>query len=428
MTDRRAPIVAFVTDAIYPYHNGGKEMRYYELIRRLARRAEVHVYTMRWWAGPRTLVKEGISYHAICPRLDLYAGGRRSLSEALLFGLACLRLIGYGFDVIEADQIPFSQIFILRLIATIRRKPLVITWHEVWDESYWRQYFPLFGWAAWLISRLAMHLPDHIIAASPQTAERLEATLGEHPSITVAPNGIDFDVIRGVQPASDVTDIVFVGRLIAHKRIDMLLDAVAALHADGMSLTCRIIGNGPERDQLHAQVRALRLEGAVDFRHDVRGEKDIYALLKAARIFVFPSCREGFGIAVLEAIACGLPVVTTTAPDNLSRFLVARSAHGVVCEPSALSIAAAVKSVLTDPGWTPSGDPDGQDSWIMSYSWDAIADQVAKGLLPASSVPLTRPPSTTDGPQRRLQVRNLFSRPAGPRAHPGAAAHRWQHD
>jgi Glycosyl transferases group 1 len=342
MTDRRAPIVAFVTDAIYPYHNGGKEMRYYELIRRLARRAEVHVYTMRWWAGPRTLVKEGISYHAICPRLDLYAGGRRSLSEALLFGLACLRLIGYGFDVIEADQIPFSQIFILRLIATIRHKPLVIT------------------------------------------------------------------------------DIVFVGRLIAHKRIDMLLDAVAALHADGMSLTCRIIGNGPERDQLHAQVRALRLEGAVDFRHDVRGEKDIYALLKAARIFVFPSCREGFGIAVLEAIACGLPVVTTTAPDNLSRFLVARSAHGVVCEPSALSIAAAVKSVLTDPGWTPSGDPDGQDSWIMSYSWDAIADQVAKGLLPASSVPLTRPPSTTDGPQRRLQVRNLFSRPAGPRSPEGS--------
>jgi hypothetical protein len=46
-------VVAMVSDAIHPYHRGGKELRYYELTRRLAGRADIHVYTMNWWNGPR---------------------------------------------------------------------------------------------------------------------------------------------------------------------------------------------------------------------------------------------------------------------------------------------------------------------------------------------------------------------------------------
>ena len=72
------------------------------------------------------------------------------------------------------------------------------------------------------------------------------------------------------------------------------------------------------REALHAQAQRLGIEAAIDFRHDVWEQKDVYALMKAARVAVFPTSREGFGIAVLEAIACGLPVVTTSAPDNLA--------------------------------------------------------------------------------------------------------------
>jgi hypothetical protein len=55
---------------------------------------------------------------------------------------------------------------------------------------------------------------------------------------------------------------------------------------------------------------------------------------------------RGFGIAVLEALACGVPVVTTSAPDNLARHLVARSVHGTICDSSAPAIAAAIKVLL----------------------------------------------------------------------------------
>ena len=377
MTRHRHPVIAFVSDAIYPYHRGGKELRYHELARRMAGRADVHVYTMRWWAGPRVRTADSVTFHAISPLIPLYTGGRRSMRQAVLFALACLRLLGCRFDVLEADHMPYLQIFVLRLVATLRRKRFVVTWHEVWDRDYWRQYLGPAGLAAWFTQCLAMRLPDHIIAASPQTADRLRAILGARASITVAPNGIDLDAVGGCRPDPAATDLVVVSRLVEHKRVGMLLDAVALLHAQGMPVTCRVIGDGPERAALRAQARALGVDHAVEFRHDVAEQQEVYALMKAAKVFVFPSAREGFGISVLEALACGLTVVTTSAPDNLARHLAERSEHGVVCEPSTEAVAETARRVLTGLDQRPGRERRGTDPWLADYDWDTMTDRVA---------------------------------------------------
>ena len=57
---RMRPVIALVVDAIFPYHFGGREIRYFELTQRLADRATIHVYTMNWWRGPRTISDRGI--------------------------------------------------------------------------------------------------------------------------------------------------------------------------------------------------------------------------------------------------------------------------------------------------------------------------------------------------------------------------------
>ncbi len=298
MTKR--PAVALVCDVIHPYSHGGREIRYHELSRRLAQRADIHIFTMHWWPGPRVRAEGGVTYHAISALFPLYKGNRRSLKQALLFALACLRLLRYRFDVLEADHIPYFQLFVLRAVATLKRKPFIVTWHEVWSRAYWRQYLGWAGWAAWLAEGLAMRLPDHIIAASPGTAERLRKRLGGRASITVAPNGLDFDSIRSAYPDAGGSDLVAVGRLLDHKRTDMLLNVVALLHADGIPVTCLIIGDGPEREALHQQAEALGIAHGVDFRHGVGEQKEVYALVKGSQAFVSLSEREGFGIAVLR--------------------------------------------------------------------------------------------------------------------------------
>jgi glycosyltransferase involved in cell wall biosynthesis len=368
--------VAIVSDAVHPYHRGGKELRYYELTQRLADRVDVDVYTMHWWDGAPVRNEGGVTFHAISPLVPLYVNERRSLFQAFRFGFACLRMLRYNFDVLEADHIPFLQVFFLRMVTTLKRKRFVVTWHEVWGREYWRRYLGLAGYAAWIVEALAMRQPDHIVAASPQTAERLRASLGDRCAISVAPNGIDLAAVETVAPDSAPTDLVVVGRLMAHKRVDMLLESVAILHAEGLPVTCRVIGNGPERHELHRIVQQLGIENLVDFRHDVSEQKDVYSLLKAARACVFPSAREGFGIAVLEALACGVPVITTSAPDNLAQHLVARSVRGVVCDPSAEALAAAIRGALSD-GTVTRGHPD---AWLKEYSWDAMTDVVAGAL------------------------------------------------
>jgi glycosyltransferase involved in cell wall biosynthesis len=320
-----------------------------------------------------------VTFHALTPRLALYVGGRRSIFQAVAFALGCLRLLVRRFDVIEADHMPYFCLFTLRLVATLRRKRLVVTWHEVWGPEYWKEYLGRGGVVGWTIERLAMRLPDHVIAASAETAERLAAHLGPRASVTVAPNGVDLEAIRQVPAATEGVDVATVGRLLSHKRVDLLLEALAVLHRSGRPVTARIVGDGPEREALARQAEALGLAGHVTFLHEVHGHDELFGLLKAATVFAFPSEREGFGIAVLEALACGLPVVTTSAPDNLAQHLVARAPRGTVVAPEAEAFAAALAAEL-DAQPTPAAAAAAADPWLAEYDWSTVTRRVAEAV------------------------------------------------
>jgi glycosyltransferase involved in cell wall biosynthesis len=404
--------IAMVTDAIAPYHRGGKEQRYDELAPRLTEYGDVHVYTMKWWRAHRaTTRRDGVAYHAICPFLPLYRGERRSVVQAAMFALASLKLSFARFDVLEADHMPYLQLFPLKLIVLLRRKRLVVTWHEVWDRTQWGRYLGRAGAVAWWLEQRAMRMPDCIIAASPQTAQRLRERIDGRVPVVVAPNGIDLDLVLRTPAATDAAEVVSVGRLLRHKRFDMLLEAIALLDKPGSPITCRIIGDGPEREALGAQASRLGIAHLVDFRHEVRSNEELLSLLKASRVFVFASEREGFGIAALEAIACGIPVITTTAPDNLARHLVERSARGVLCDHAPQALAGAIEAELSATAAEPAAvDQD----WLAEYDWAAITARIARALAlegpPVPTVPRPALPPAVESPPP------VVARPALPAA------------
>ena len=90
---------------------------------------------MKWWSGPSTIVLSGVSLHAICRFHPLYRGTRRSKAQALLFGLATLKLLTKDFDVLDVDHIPYFPLFSARLVCVLRGKSLTATWHEVWGRE-----------------------------------------------------------------------------------------------------------------------------------------------------------------------------------------------------------------------------------------------------------------------------------------------------
>ena len=342
--------IALVSDAVYPYSKGGKETRLYQLSTRLATAGhDVHIYTMHWWDGAETTRREnGVTLHAICRRHALYAGGRRSIRQGLLFGLACWKLISERFDVLDVDQIPFFPLFPLRIISWLKRRPLIATWHEVWGRLYWQEYLGRAGWIAYAIERCSIHLPSRLITVSSLTTARAGSMMRHTNRIAHIANGIDFNHISRIKPAKAGADIIYVGRLIEHKHVDVLLEALAIIARHSPNIACLIVGDGPERASLEAQAERLGIANNVAFVGFIPDHDDVLASIKSSRVFVLPSTREGFGISLLEAYACGRPAVTINHPDNAARELISPET-GRLAELSATSLAQQLADLLTKP-------------------------------------------------------------------------------
>jgi glycosyltransferase involved in cell wall biosynthesis len=340
-------VVAVVTDAMYPYFMGGKEVLYHHVVRGLAERGlEVHLFTMHWWNGSANKVEGGVHYHALCRVYALYHGTRRSILEALMFSLACLRLIGHRYDIIYADHMPHLPLFTIRLIASVRRVPLVVTWHEVWGYAYWREYLGPLGAIAATVEAISMKLPDRLIAVSGEVSKQLQARGVPANRITVIPNGVDLALITSVTASPQHYDFLFVGRLLEHKRVDQLIEAVASLYAEGINATCAIVGEGPEEPRLKSLRVRLGVVNQVTFIANLPDHAEIFGLMKSAKVLVLPSVREGFGIVVAEAIACGLPVITTNHQENHAQELVEDGVTGWICAPTVDGIAEALRDAL----------------------------------------------------------------------------------
>ncbi len=320
--------IAYVYDAVYPWVKGGVEKRIREVSVRLADRGhEVHVYGMRCWDGPAVIERDGVTLHGVAPAEALYAGGRRTVPQALRFGRSVLRpLLSSGADVVDCQNFPYFSCFAAKAASVRRGFPLVVTWHEVWGD-YWYDYLGRRGAFGKAVERMAAGLTDHPVAVSPSTARALEA-LGVPAPVPVVPNGIDMERIASVAPAAEGSDVIFTGRLIRDKNVDVLLRALVPVREEVPDLRALIVGDGPERPALEALARDLGLAGAVTFTGFLPDHDPVIAAMKASRVFALPSTREGFGIAALEAMACGLPVVTTDHPGNAAGDLVVPGVNG----------------------------------------------------------------------------------------------------
>jgi L-malate glycosyltransferase len=338
--------IAYVYDAVYPWVKGGAEKRIYELSRRLAARGhEVHCYGMKWWPGEVEIQREGVHLHGICPPMPLYSGGRRSISQAAFFAGKLLSL-HTDCDVIDCQNFPYLSCFSAKLLSSLKGQKLFITWLEVWGD-YWREYLGEKGRVGQAVEWAAAHLTDKNIAISERTRKDLDG-LGARVA-QVLPSGIDWQEIMRVQPSAKESDVIYVGRLIGHKNVDLLIKAMKIVKSEVPDSKTLIVGDGPEMNRLRSLVRDLEMEKNIQFLGFLEDYNDALALMKSSGIFASPSTREGFGMAALEANACGLPVVTVKHNMNAVMDLINKDT-GVVCRPTEQALADAICSTLQRTG------------------------------------------------------------------------------
>jgi glycosyltransferase involved in cell wall biosynthesis len=362
--------IAFVSNVVYPFVTGGAEKRIYEIGRRLAGDGhDVTIYGRHYWDGPQETTHEGMTLWAVSDGRDLYTDDRRSIPEAVEFAVRALRPLRRHHDehdVFVASVFPYFPVFSTALARLRTDTPLVTTWHEVWLD-YWDEYLGRLAFGGKTVERLAATVPQHPIAVSKNTADRLARIGPERDDIAVVPNGIDYNHIRSVAPTESGYDVLFVGRLIEDKRVDLLLRAFDRI-AHEHNLTLGVIGDGPEAERLRKLADRLDTSDSIDFLGFVEDHDEVVAQMRAASVFASPSTREGFGITTVEAMAAGCTVVAADHPESAVDEVVGDA--GILVEPTVDGVERGLRRALdTNPTST------APETRAKRFDWDTVAEQ-----------------------------------------------------
>lgn len=156
--------------------------------------------------------------------------------------------------------------------------------------------------------RLLMRRGDLFLFESEFSAEAFRRKIGVPGGlIRVARNGVSRREFEAVVARPDATDLVFLGELRHIKGIDVLIDAIGRLRRDGRAVSVTLVGSGPDRDALRAQVAALGLSDLIRFKPAMPGRE----ALGLGRIMAVPSRAESLPYVVLEAAAGSVPLIAT---------------------------------------------------------------------------------------------------------------------
>jgi glycosyltransferase involved in cell wall biosynthesis len=329
--------VCLVYDCLFPHTVGGAERWYRNLGERLAADGhEVTYLTLRQWDRGTDPGVAGVDVRVVGPRMQLYTdSGRRRILPPLVFGVGVLwHLLRWGrrYEVVHTASFPYFSLLAAAAARPTGHYRLLVDWHEVWSRSYWREYLgQLAGGVGWCVQRLCAHVPQRAFCFSRLHAARLrdEGLAGE---VTILPG--EYHGSLEARPTRDAEPLVlFAGRHIAEKQVPAIPPAIALARDRIPDLRALILGDGPERKRVVAAVRELGLTTAIQVPGFVAADVVEDAMARSLCVLL-PSRREGYGLVVIEAAACGTPAVVVAGPDNAAVELVGEGENGFIA-PSA---------------------------------------------------------------------------------------------
>jgi glycosyltransferase involved in cell wall biosynthesis len=282
------------------------------------------------------------------------------------------------------------------LLYGLHDKPVVITCHDLINYFYPQNLsgsvqLPWISDGLWRRSVRGMRQANHVITVSQQTANDVTQILGIRPDgITVVPNAVsgfyplgDREALRsqyGLSPAT--TCLLNVGSNHPRKNLATVLEVLQSLKSQQIPVQLWKAGadfTPEQKDWIHAH----GLEDAVTYW----GKPDrptLRKLYNAADLLLAPSTHEGFGLTLLEAMACGTPVVTS----NTSAMPEVVGDAGVLIDPlNGGAIAAAVLHLRRDATYRQLLIQRGLDR-VQSFTWEAVAEQIAQvyeSLVPSAA-------------------------------------------
>jgi glycosyltransferase involved in cell wall biosynthesis len=285
------------------------------------------------------------------------------------------------------------------------RAPVVnLTHHlhrEQWNVIFGRTLGAL-GW--WLESRVAprVYRRCRYVAVSEATRSDLVSLGVVAERIALVHPGLDAPVLpvdSDAWPRDPQPSVVVLGRLVPHKRVELAIDAVAAI--PGTTLT--VIGHGYWEHQLRAHAARLGIADAVTFTGFV-DDVTKHRLLASAWVHALPSVKEGWSIAVVESAAHGTPTVAFRSAGGPTESVLDGETGLLVDDPAGFT--AALRRLLADPALR-EGMARSARVHAARFSWPATAAAVEaelRGLTRLPARPLPEVPPQGNPPLRSAEA------------------------
>jgi glycosyltransferase involved in cell wall biosynthesis len=345
--------IVLAYDCLFPWTVGGAERWYRALAEELVACGHHVTYlTRRQWTDDVPDIA-GVDVVAVSASEDLYDDvGTRRLGPTLRYGLGVLGYLSrnrHRHDLVHTANFPFWSVLAARAALAGTGIPLVVDWHEVWSLRFWRSYVGLSkGTLGFVVQRLCIASSTFPVVTSDHNAARYMAAGGAAPDVLPGyfpDQKADAEIGARVTVPQHPPYVLFAGRHIADKGIDLIPDLAAELRRRAPELSLVVAGDGPQRAKVEAAIAHASLSSCVRFTGFV-DDDEFQQLMAAATGIVVPSRREGYGMVVAEAAALGVPAVVAGFEENLAVAHIEEGVNGFVSAPDAASMAASIVKVL----------------------------------------------------------------------------------
>ena len=299
----------------YPPLGGGGGVVHQHIAEELAKRHQVTVVTSGAAELPSRETVRGVDVHRIRV-LGRNAQATASLVSMLSYFPASLKAGQRLIDALKPDiinshfAVPTGPSAVL--LARRNRIPHALCIHggDIYDPS--KKLSPHRNILLRRTVRWVLHKSDRVLAQSKNTSENARQIYGYNSPVTIIPHGLRAPSLPSFSRTelgltADQIVLVTVGRLVARKANHQLIEMVARLNNPKIVLA--IVGDGPQRDMLTDLAKRLGVDQQVVFTGFVTEERK-FQFLQAADAFVSTTSHEGFGLMYVEAMFCGLPIVT----------------------------------------------------------------------------------------------------------------------
>ncbi len=343
-----------------PWVGGGGAMRVSEIYRRLAKRHQITVICGKY-PGARDYVENDLSFRFIGTDKKNYV--LSTLSYAFHSAIL-LKSICQEFDIIVEDFAPWNPLFSFRL----GREPVVLQLQNYLGIEIIKKY-GLAGIPFWLAEKYYPRKFEHFIVMVNSLIQRYKL----RGNIGIISNGVNSKFLSA--PIIEGESILFIGRIDIHQKgLDTLAEAMAMTRDKFV-----VAGDGKDKDRF-----AKMCSGIVNMEMPgfVEGDKKMEIFMHS-KCLVIPSRYEGQGIVVLEAAACGKPVVVSDIPEL--RYAVDAGFGLSFKTGNAEDLAEKIRFLSSNTSLRREMGQKARE-YAKNFTWDKIAEEYEKYLIKIGSL------------------------------------------